>query len=63
MELTELGRQIAAKAGEIPLRFDEPMAKHTSFRIGGGAEIMAFPETAGQLARLLEIGAELGIQP
>ena len=63
MELTELGQQIAAKAGEIPLRFDEPMAKHTSFRIGGGAEIMAFPETAGQLARLLEIGAELGIQP
>ena len=63
MELTELGRQIAAKAGEIPLRFDEPMAKHTSFRIGGGAEIMAFPETAGQLAQLLEIGAKLGVQP
>ena len=63
MELTELGRQIAALAGDIPLRFDEPMAKHTSFRIGGGAEIMAFPETAGQLAQLLEIGAELGVQP
>lgn len=63
MELTELGRQIAAKAGDIPLRFDEPMAKHTSFRIGGGAEIMAFPETAAQLARLLKIGAELGISP
>ena len=63
MELTELGRQIAALAGDIPLRFDEPMAKHTSFRIGGGAEIMAFPETAGQLAQLLEIGAKLGVQP
>lgn len=63
MELTELGRQIVAEMGEIPFKMEEPMAKHTSFRIGGGAEIMAFPETAGQLARLLKIGMELGVRP
>lgn len=39
------------------------MAKHTSFRIGGGAEVMAFPRDAGQLARLLEAAAELGVCP
>lgn len=63
MEMTELGRQIAAKAGNITLEFNEPMAKHTSFRIGGGAEIMAFPQTAGELAQLLQIGEQLSIRP
>ena len=63
MELTELARQIAAEAGEISLLFHEPMAKHTSFRIGGGAEVMAFPKTAQELARLLEIGKKLNISP
>lgn len=63
MELTAFQRQVAASAGEIELRFEEPMAKHTSFRIGGGAEVMAFPRDAGQLARLLEAAAELGVCP
>ena len=63
MELTAFQRQVAASAGEIELRFEEPMAKHTSFRIGGGAEVMAFPRDAGQLARLLEAAAELGVFP
>lgn len=63
MELTAFQRQVAASAREIELRFEEPMAKHTSFRIGGGAEVMAFPRDAGQLARLLEAAAELGVCP
>lgn len=63
MELTAFQRQVAASAGEIELRFEEPMAKHTSFRIGGGAEVMAFPRDAVQLARLLEAAAELGVCP
>lgn len=63
MDLSKLGQKIAAEAGDISLKFEEPMAKHTSFRIGGGAEIMAFPETAQELAKLLEIAKELGIQP
>lgn len=63
MELTELGRQIAAEAGDICLKMEEPMAKHTSFRIGGGAEVMAFPKTAQEMARLLKIAGDLGIRP
>lgn len=63
MESTELGRRIAAEAGEISLKFEEPMAKHTSFRIGGGAEVMAFPQTARELAKLLEIAENLDIRP
>ena len=49
-ELTELQRKCAALLPDMELRFDEPMSNHTSFRIGGGAEIMAFPKTREELA-------------
>lgn len=63
MELTAFGRQIAAKLEDLELRFEEPLAKHTSFRIGGGAEVMAFPKTPEELARLLRTARELGQTP
>ena len=58
-ELTDFQRKISAFLPEIELRFDESMAKHTSFRIGGGAEVMAFPKTAEELARILKTSALL----
>ena len=58
-ELTAFQRKIADFLPEIELRFDEPMAKHTSFRIGGGAEIMAFPKNREELAQLLKVSALL----
>ncbi len=36
------------------VRFDEPMARHTSFRIGGPADALVEPETQEQLTSLLE---------
>lgn len=35
------------------VRFDEPMARHTAFRIGGPADAMAEPETQAQLRQLV----------
>jgi len=58
-ELTDFQRKISAFLPEIELRFQEPMAKHTSFRIGGGAEVMAFPKNVGELAALLKTSALL----
>ena len=58
-KLTDFQRKISAFLPEIEIRFDEPMAKHTSFRIGGGAEVMAFPKTAAQLAEILKTSALL----
>ena len=58
-ELTEFQRKISALLPNIHLQFNESMAKHTSFRIGGGAEVMAFPETREQLAELLKTSALL----
>ena len=58
-ELTELQRKCAALLPDMELRFDEPMSNHTSFRIGGGAEIMAFPKTREELANILKVSALL----
>ena len=58
-ELTEFQKKIAALLPNLELRMNEPMAKHTSFRIGGGAEVMAFPKTETELAELLKVSALL----
>ena len=58
-QLTDFQQRISAFLPDIDLRFDEPMAKHTSFRIGGGAEVMAFPKNREELAQLLKISALL----
>ena len=42
---------------------DESMAKHTSFRIGGPAKRMAFPETREQLVLLTGFLQEAGVDP
>jgi len=47
----------------IELRFWEPMAKHTSFRIGGGAEVMAFPQNREELSHILKVSALLDVKP
>jgi len=58
-ELTEFQRKITAFLPDIELRFQEPMSKHTSFRIGGAVEVMAFPKTREELSQLLKTSALL----
>ena len=58
-ELTEFQKKITALLPNLELRLNEPMAKHTSFRIGGGVEVMAFPKQPEELAELLKISALL----
>ena len=36
------------------MTFDEPLAKHTTFGIGGPADCMVFPETRKELSKLLK---------
>ncbi len=52
--LTDFQQNIAALLPNIELRFAESMSAHTSFRIGGPAEVMAFPKTTDELALLLK---------
>lgn len=54
MENTAFQKKIQEFLPGIELRFDEPMANHTSFRIGGPVEVMAFPKNAEELRELLK---------
>ncbi len=62
-DLTVFQQKISAYLPNVELRFDELMAKHTSFRIGGGAEVMAFPRNSGELAEILKTSVLLDLKP
>ena len=63
LELNEFQNKLSESLNGISLAFWEPMAKHTSFRIGGPAEVMAFPENKEQLAKILSVSHELDHKP
>lgn len=52
VEETAAARVLSGAAG-IEIREWEPLAAHTSLRVGGPARLMAFPGTAEQVRRLL----------
>ena len=62
-EMTVFQQKLSALIPEIELKYDEPMAKHTSFKIGGGAEVMAFPKKAEELSAILKASALLDVKP
>ena len=62
-EMTRFQQKISDTFPQTDIRFNESMASHTSFRIGGPAEVMAFPKTAQELSRLLAWAASEKIQP
>ena len=57
--LTELRERIPG----LLLRENEPLSAHTSFRIGGPADAMAFPASAEQTAALSVLLREKGEKP
>jgi len=61
--LTDFQRKITGFLPEIEIRFEEPMSGHTSFRIGGPAEAMAFPKNREELAQILQSSALLDCKP
>lgn len=62
-QLTDFQQKVSAYAPDITLRFEEHLAKHTSFRIGGPAEVMAFPKNPAELSELLKMSELLDIKP
>ena len=62
-EMTAFQQKIADLLPNIDLKTNESLARHTSFRIGGPAEVMAFPKSAEELSQLLKAAGELGIAP
>ncbi len=62
MEFTAFQQKITELLPQIVLRCNEPMRKHTSFRIGGPAEVMAFPKTTDELRDILKVSALMDIK-
>ena len=53
-EMTDFQKKIGVLFPKISICFEEPLSKHTSFRIGGPAEAMAFPKNREELSELLK---------
>ena len=59
LEKTQFQEKMTTLLPNISFRFNEPMAKHTSFRIGGPVEVMAFPKSSEELAEILKVSSLL----
>ena len=62
-DMTIFQKTLMEKLPNVELRFDEPMSRHTSFRIGGPVAVMAFPKSAEELAEILKVSALMDITP
>lgn len=62
-KLTRFQEKLQSLLPKIPLKFEEPLAKHTSLRIGGDAEVMAFPRDPEELTELWRFCVSEGVTP
>jgi UDP-N-acetylmuramate dehydrogenase len=56
-----LRRQLCAELPQSEVRFDEPMSRHTSFRIGGPADALVLPVSAEELRRTIVLARQESI--
>lgn len=61
--VTRLDKQMEDYLPDLNVLREEPMARHTSFRVGGPARRMAFPERGEQLVLLLSMARDCGARP
>ncbi len=60
---SELQQTIIRSCGTAEFRLQEPLSRHTSFRIGGPSAVMVFPKNTEELKHLLQGAAAAGTQP
>ena len=60
---TQFDQQIKEFLPDLKVACEEPMSRHTSFRIGGPAKRMAFPNSAEQVVFLMRFAKECGARP
>ena len=61
--LAELKKRLEEGCPGLELREDEPMSRHTTFRIGGPAALMALPRTVGEVKAAVKAARALGVEP
>lgn len=58
-----LCRRLQLEIPGLDLRKNEDMERHTSFRVGGPAKLMALPDTEDKLLRAVSIARSEGLEP
>lgn len=60
---THFDRLAEIYLSDLKVAREELMSRHTSFRVGGPARRMAFPETGEQIVLLFQIARDCGVTP
>ena len=53
MDYTDLDAALREIVGEAQVRADEPLAEHTTFRIGGAAQWLVLPSSEDEVAAVV----------
>ena len=62
-QISELKERLLEQLPAYEIFSEEPLSKHTSFRIGGPAELMVFPRSVKELSQVIKTTHEMGIRP
>lgn len=61
--LKELKKILAEDCPGLELRADEPMSRHTTFRLGGPAALMALPKSVSEAKAVLRAARKADVEP
>ncbi len=59
--MTKLIEALSAIAGAHQILENEPMSRHTTFKVGGPADVLFLPESEEQLIQAIAIAKDAGI--
>lgn len=62
-DMSQLREKLREILPAFAIREEEPLARHTSFRIGGPAQLMVFPRNSQELAAILRAAQQCGVKP
>ena len=62
-QLEQLAAALRTRCPELELREEEPMARHTTFRIGGPVRLMALPKTEEEAQLTLQTACQWRVKP
>ena len=61
--LQALSRALSREIPELELLHDEPMSRHTTFRVGGPARLMALPKNRQEVLAAVRLARSLEVEP
>ena len=62
-EFEALRERLAVLCPQLELRTQEPMSRHTTFRVGGPCALMALPKSENEARAAVTAAHEMGISP